>query len=238
MPSRAAAVRELVRRWGLASVGIKPAEQGVKSGDFGVFGTGDDHRAAPGKGGNGQAARADSARAGGPRVQFSSIFAAATARLKRASSRRDLGLRTPQALPTTMAYMAVGAPSSAQRGRLKTFTSASLSRFTTGAGVSLGATRPKNAIQLTTSRCNSPNVGTSGSAATRRLCWTPCKRAPACAGLHRSSSEVGEAVADHSAPGRRWRRSAPARWPRYGTCKRSVPVASLNCSPSRCATEP
>ena len=39
MPSRAAAVRELFRL-GLASVGIKPAWQGAKSGDFGVFDTG------------------------------------------------------------------------------------------------------------------------------------------------------------------------------------------------------
>ena len=39
MPSRAAAVRELFRL-GLASVGIKPAERGAKSGDFGVFNTG------------------------------------------------------------------------------------------------------------------------------------------------------------------------------------------------------
>ena len=41
MPSRAAAVRELFRL-GLASVGIKPAGQGAKSGDFGVFDTGPD----------------------------------------------------------------------------------------------------------------------------------------------------------------------------------------------------
>jgi hypothetical protein len=41
MPSRAAAVRELFRL-GLASVGIKPAEAGAKSGDFGVFDTGPD----------------------------------------------------------------------------------------------------------------------------------------------------------------------------------------------------
>jgi hypothetical protein len=39
MPSRAAAVRELFRL-GLASVGIKPAVPGSKSGDFGVFDTG------------------------------------------------------------------------------------------------------------------------------------------------------------------------------------------------------
>jgi len=36
MPSRAAAVRELLRL-GLASVGIKPAASGVKSGQFGVL---------------------------------------------------------------------------------------------------------------------------------------------------------------------------------------------------------
>jgi hypothetical protein len=41
MPSRAAAVRELFRL-GLAAVGILPAGAGVKSGDFGVFSTGDD----------------------------------------------------------------------------------------------------------------------------------------------------------------------------------------------------
>ena len=41
MPSRAAAVRELFRL-GLASVGIKPAGPGAKSGDFGVFDTGPD----------------------------------------------------------------------------------------------------------------------------------------------------------------------------------------------------
>ena len=39
MPSRAAAVRELFRL-GLASVGITPADAGVKSGNFGVFSTG------------------------------------------------------------------------------------------------------------------------------------------------------------------------------------------------------
>ena len=39
MPSRAAAVRELFRL-GLASVGIRPAEAGSKSGDFGVFNIG------------------------------------------------------------------------------------------------------------------------------------------------------------------------------------------------------
>ena len=44
MPSRAAAVRELFRL-GLASVGLKLAEAGQKSGDFGVFSTGSDsHR--------------------------------------------------------------------------------------------------------------------------------------------------------------------------------------------------
>ena len=36
MPSRAAAVRELLRL-GLASVGIKPAGPGIKSGSFGVL---------------------------------------------------------------------------------------------------------------------------------------------------------------------------------------------------------
>jgi hypothetical protein len=51
MPSRAAAVRELFRL-GLASVGIKPAGQGAKSGDFGVFDTGPDghHNGAEGNG--------------------------------------------------------------------------------------------------------------------------------------------------------------------------------------------
>jgi hypothetical protein len=39
MPSRAAAVRELFRL-GLAAVGIKPADAGTKSSDFGVFSTG------------------------------------------------------------------------------------------------------------------------------------------------------------------------------------------------------
>jgi hypothetical protein len=39
MPSRAAAMRELFRL-GLAAVGLKPAEAGVKSGSFGVFETG------------------------------------------------------------------------------------------------------------------------------------------------------------------------------------------------------
>jgi hypothetical protein len=41
MPSRAAAVRELFRL-GLASVGLKPAEAGMKSSNFGVFQTGRD----------------------------------------------------------------------------------------------------------------------------------------------------------------------------------------------------
>ena len=36
MPSRAAAVRELLRL-GLAAVGIKPAASGIKSGAFGVL---------------------------------------------------------------------------------------------------------------------------------------------------------------------------------------------------------
>ena len=35
MPSRAAAIRELIKR-GLAAEGFKIAEQGMKSGDFGV----------------------------------------------------------------------------------------------------------------------------------------------------------------------------------------------------------
>jgi hypothetical protein len=39
MPSRAAAVRDLFRL-GLAAVGIKPADAGVKSGQFGVFDVG------------------------------------------------------------------------------------------------------------------------------------------------------------------------------------------------------
>ena len=39
MPSRAAAVRELLRL-GLAAVGIKPAGAGEKSSSFGVFDTG------------------------------------------------------------------------------------------------------------------------------------------------------------------------------------------------------
>jgi hypothetical protein len=58
MPSRAAAVRELFRL-GLAAVGIKPAEAGTKSGDFGVFNTGPDgHRGqADGTGGNGKSKR-------------------------------------------------------------------------------------------------------------------------------------------------------------------------------------
>ena len=41
MPSRAAAVRELFRL-GLEAVGIKPADSGTKSSDFGVFSTGPD----------------------------------------------------------------------------------------------------------------------------------------------------------------------------------------------------
>jgi hypothetical protein len=39
MPSRAAAVRELLRL-GLAAVGIKPASPGIKSGEFGVLESG------------------------------------------------------------------------------------------------------------------------------------------------------------------------------------------------------
>jgi hypothetical protein len=50
MPSRAAAVRELFRL-GLASVGIRPAGTGTKSGDFGVFHTGpESHRHGDGNG--------------------------------------------------------------------------------------------------------------------------------------------------------------------------------------------
>ncbi len=45
MPSRAAAVRDLLRL-GMASVGIKTAAPGVKSGDFGVIDTGADGRRA------------------------------------------------------------------------------------------------------------------------------------------------------------------------------------------------
>ena len=57
MPSRAAAVRELFRL-GLASVGIKPAGQGAKSGDFGVFDTGPDgHRGHDGAPPNGSKAK-------------------------------------------------------------------------------------------------------------------------------------------------------------------------------------
>ncbi len=48
MPSRAAAVRELFRL-GLASVGIKPAGAGAKSGDFGVFDTGPEGHRQPGR---------------------------------------------------------------------------------------------------------------------------------------------------------------------------------------------
>jgi hypothetical protein len=50
MPSRAAAVRELFRL-GLGAVGIRPANNGMKSGSFGVFETGPDghHRADEGK---------------------------------------------------------------------------------------------------------------------------------------------------------------------------------------------
>src|SRR5882757_5355202 len=57
MPSRAAAVRELFRL-GLASVGIKPAGAGAKSGDFGVFDTGPDgHRGQGDNPGNGSKAK-------------------------------------------------------------------------------------------------------------------------------------------------------------------------------------
>ena len=41
MPSRASAVRELLRR-GLAAEGFMAADQGAKSGDFGVIGAGDE----------------------------------------------------------------------------------------------------------------------------------------------------------------------------------------------------
>jgi hypothetical protein len=41
MPSRASAVRELLRR-GLAAEGFLSAEQGAKSSDFGVIGSDDD----------------------------------------------------------------------------------------------------------------------------------------------------------------------------------------------------
>ena len=57
MPSRAAAVRELFRL-GLASVGIKPASPGAKSGDFGVFETGPTgHRQSDGAPSNGRTKR-------------------------------------------------------------------------------------------------------------------------------------------------------------------------------------
>src|SRR5712675_337696 len=57
MPSRAAAVRELFRL-GLASVGIKPAGAGAKSGDFGVFHPGPDgHRGDSTGAGNGSKAK-------------------------------------------------------------------------------------------------------------------------------------------------------------------------------------
>jgi len=57
MPSRAAAVRELFRL-GLAAVGIKPAEAGTKSSDFGVLSTGPDssHRS-NGQSGDGKGKR-------------------------------------------------------------------------------------------------------------------------------------------------------------------------------------
>jgi hypothetical protein len=47
MPSRSAAVRELLRR-GLLSDGFLTAEQGAKSQDFGVLGPGSDEAAAEG----------------------------------------------------------------------------------------------------------------------------------------------------------------------------------------------
>jgi len=57
MPSRAAAVRELFRL-GLAAVGIKPAEPGMKSGEFGVLSKGSEHSSEGtgerSKGGNGK----------------------------------------------------------------------------------------------------------------------------------------------------------------------------------------
>jgi hypothetical protein len=60
MPSRAAAVRELFRL-GLAAVGIKPAEPGMKSGEFGVLATGAGISRDPGgdrpKDGNGKSKR-------------------------------------------------------------------------------------------------------------------------------------------------------------------------------------
>jgi hypothetical protein len=57
MPSRAAAVRELFRL-GLASVGIRPAVTGAKSGDFGVFNTGPEgHRHQDGNGSEPKAKR-------------------------------------------------------------------------------------------------------------------------------------------------------------------------------------
>ena len=60
MPSRAAAVRELFRL-GLAAVGIKPAEAGMKSGEFGVLSTGPGGGHEPGDGhsksGNGKSKR-------------------------------------------------------------------------------------------------------------------------------------------------------------------------------------
>jgi hypothetical protein len=57
MPSRAAAVRELFRL-GLASVGIKPAEAGTKSADFGVFNTGaESHRSQDDANGGGSKAK-------------------------------------------------------------------------------------------------------------------------------------------------------------------------------------
>jgi len=60
MPSRAAAVRELFRL-GLAAVGIKPAEPGMKSGEFGVLATGAANSRDPGgdqpKTGNGKTKR-------------------------------------------------------------------------------------------------------------------------------------------------------------------------------------
>jgi hypothetical protein len=56
MPSRAAAVRELFRL-GLASVGIKPADPGMKSGDFGVLSSAPEDPQHPGPGKNGRSRR-------------------------------------------------------------------------------------------------------------------------------------------------------------------------------------
>ena len=52
-------------------------------------------------------------------------------------------------------------------GIAKAFKSASFNLFTTGYGVPLGATSPKNAIQFKSSRPTSLKVGTSGKAGAR-----------------------------------------------------------------------